>query len=215
VQECSLYQDGRPAIFPFALVTYDLIEHTPAPPHTEDYLFDPARVHSCGVLPADTRREFLCRTVSPDVAAIFGVPINKDAGHYVPDGAGVRSLGTVRVRQPVTVTLQPEGAEALKPRLQFCDEAGTSYLLAVTDLAWRYYAEHRQRTTRSSPEMVARELQASLQDVEVFLRIGLARGWSRHPDRCYLQITGIHTFPDYLCGRTFADFAPPPADDDW
>ncbi|MGI6627904.1 MAG: hypothetical protein ACOX4K_06115 [Bacillota bacterium] len=41
----------------------------------------------------------------------------------------------------------------------------------------------------------------------VFFRIGLARGWSRYPDRCYLQITGVYTFPDYLDGKCFADFA--------
>jgi ATP-dependent DNA helicase RecQ len=41
----------------------------------------------------------------------------------------------------------------------------------------------------------------------VVLRIGLTRHWDAYPDRCFLQITGIHTFPDYLEGQTFADFA--------
>ena len=40
------------------------------------------------------------------------------------------------------------------------------------------------------------------------LRIGLTRGWELHPDRCYLQVTAVHTFPDYLKGLTFAEFAP-------
>jgi hypothetical protein len=40
----------------------------------------------------------------------------------------------------------------------------------------------------------------------LYLRIGLARGWDEQPDRCYLQITGIYTFPDYLAGKTFDDF---------
>jgi hypothetical protein len=43
----------------------------------------------------------------------------------------------------------------------------------------------------------------------MFLRIGLARHWEKHPERCHLQITGIYTFPDYLNGRTFTDFAIP------
>jgi hypothetical protein len=42
-----------------------------------------------------------------------------------------------------------------------------------------------------------------------FLRIGLARHWDKFPDRCYLQVTGIYTFPDYLRGRNFTDFAVP------
>lgn len=28
----------------------------------------------------------------------------------------------------------------------------------------------------------------------IYLRIGLARGWVKHPDRCYLQITGVYGF---------------------
>lgn len=41
---------------------------------------------------------------------------------------------------------------------------------------------------------------------QVYLRIGLARGWKKYPDRCFLQITGVYTFPDYLDGKIFADF---------
>lgn len=54
-----------------------------------------------------------------------------------------------------------------------------------------------------TPTHIARDLTHLLQAREVFLHIGLARGWKEHPDRCYLQITGIYTFPDYLEGRTW------------
>jgi hypothetical protein len=47
---------------------------------------------------------------------------------------------------------------------------------------------------------------AAKQETTTLLRIGLARLWEKFPDRCYLQITGIYTFPDYLRGRTFTDF---------
>jgi hypothetical protein len=53
----------------------------------------------------------------------------------------------------------------------------------------------------------AKRLTAALQSAQVFLRIGLARGWEKFPDRCYLQVTGVYSFPDYLGGRCFADFA--------
>ena len=39
-------------------------------------------------------------------------------------------------------------------------------------------------------------------------RIGLSRGWAKFPDRCFLQVNGVYTFPDYLQGKTFAEFAP-------
>jgi hypothetical protein len=113
------------------------------------------------------------------------------------------------------VLFQAEQAGAIKPRVVFEDRAGGRYRLAVTDLAWRCCADYLQRTEKLPVVALAARLQAALESKEVFLRIGLARGWSRHPDRCYLQVTGIHTFPDYLAGRTFADFAPEQEEDDW
>jgi len=43
----------------------------------------------------------------------------------------------------------------------------------------------------------------------IYLRLGLARPFKKSAadePRCYLQVTGVHTFPDYLQGKTFADF---------
>lgn len=215
ILESSLIHAGKPIIFPFALVEYDLIEHTPFPPHTEDHLFDPAAVHGCGALDLSARRDFLQQILFPHVQAIFEQQVHGDAGFYVQDGNGPRSLGTVQLRQPPQVLVQMEGAGALKSRLRFVDGAGAEYRLAVTDLAWRYQAEYLQRSEKLGADAIAARVQALLQPVEVFLRIGLARGWSQHPDRCYLQVTGIHTFPDYLAGRTFADFVPETEEDDW
>jgi hypothetical protein len=214
VQECSLYAGGSPIIFPFAIVEYEFIEPVPDPPHTEDYLFDPGRVRGCGVLPPDKRQEFLCRTLSPSVADIFGATVYKDIGYFVYEGSGTHSLGTIRVGAPITVSFGAEGPHSLKPRIAFCDESGVQYTLAVSDLAWRYYAEHLYGDKHFGFDALALHCESLLRS-EVFLRIGLARGWSKHPDRCYLQITGVQTFPDYLHGRTFADFAPQTDDDDW
>ncbi len=55
------------------------------------------------------------------------------------------------------------------------------------------------------PDRIAAFVTERLVNSEVFLRIGLARGWKKYPDRCYLQITGVYVFPDYLHGRCFAD----------
>jgi hypothetical protein len=96
IQECSLYARGKPIIFPFAVTGFDLIRHTPQPPHTEDYLYDLDTVCGCGALDADERRALLYRSLSPSVAAIFEQPIHLDIGHYVMDGGGPRSLGTVQ-----------------------------------------------------------------------------------------------------------------------
>lgn len=215
ILECSLYAAGKPFVFPFAVVEYELIQETPLPPHTEDALFDPASVRGCGSLDGGAAQDLLRHSLSGSVAALFEQPILADGGFYVMDGGGPRSLGTVQPQGPVEALFQVEAAGALKPRLRFTDGAGATYKLAVTDLAWRYCAEWRQRGELLTPDALAERFGAALRGKEVFLRIGLARGWSQHPDRCYLQVTGIHTFPDYLEGRTFADFAPEVEEDDW
>jgi hypothetical protein len=33
-----------------------------------------------------------------------------------------------------------------------------------------------------------------LKEQTVYLRVGLARGWDRQPDRCYLQVTGVYGY---------------------
>ncbi len=90
-------------------------------------------------------------------------------------------------------------------RLTFTDPRGDTYRLKITDLTWQYYCQSL-RNEKRDPAKIALELTTILQKRDVFLRIGLARGWKEYPDRCYLQITGIYTFPDYLNGKTFADF---------
>lgn len=54
--------------------------------------------------------------------------------------------------------------------------------------------------------LVVSEMAEKQTSSQVYLRIGLARGWKKYPDRCFLQITGVYTFPDYLDGKIFADF---------
>ena len=51
----------------------------------------------------------------------------------------------------------------------------------------------------------AQSVTEDLQKSEIILRIGLARNWQKYPDRCYLQVTGIYSFPDYLSGRIWSD----------
>ena len=53
----------------------------------------------------------------------------------------------------------------------------------------------RLRDERTSPaDRAAARCLTALQRQTVYLRIGLARGWDRHPDRCYLQITVVYGF---------------------
>lgn len=80
------------------------------------------------------------------------------------------------------------------------------YRLAVTGLAFRRCYDYTWEQGQK-PEEIATNIKQQLLSTTVFLRIGLARGWGKFPDRCSLQITGVYTFSDYLAGRCFADFA--------
>jgi hypothetical protein len=123
------------------------------------------------------------------------------------DGRGPRSLGTIQPQRVMKAIYESTTEGKWKYRIGFVDGEGFTYWLTVTDLAWRYFHDD-QRAKSRKPEEIAARVTSSLKSSNVFLRIGLARGWDKFPDRCYIQITGVYTFPDYLEGRTFADFAP-------
>jgi hypothetical protein len=79
------------------------------------------------------------------------------------------------------------------------------FRLKITDLTWHYFC-NSLRGQFASADPCAAEMVRMLQDKHVYLRIGLSRGWKKFPERCFLQLNGIYTFPDYLDGKTFADF---------
>ncbi|HEU5431015.1 MAG TPA: hypothetical protein VFU81_05095, partial [Thermomicrobiales bacterium] len=197
---------------PFSLVELDLIDRprTIVPPHTEDWIVDPLYRVGKGLLDDPERFDLLSDMLDPSVAAIFGAPVNDDNGRWVAFGSGQRSLGTIRPEAVVDVSYWPkESAERSDYRLAFIDANGDRYRLAVVDLAFRRYLDELRRQLPGEHRAASAAMLAALQSSHVFLRIGLARRWAKFPDRCYLQITGVHAFPDYLDGRCFADFAQP------
>jgi len=206
IHENSLYVNKKPIVFPFAVVEYDLLEHTPKPPHTEDWRYDPASVRFVKRLKETEKRETLERLRDPNVDSIFGAAIVSAQGHYVLEGEGKRSLGTIQPSQIIEAIIEPAD-NAWKYRLKFADSANKTWRLTITDLTWRYFCDSQRRANKSRQQLES-ELTTLLTSSQVYLRIGLARGWEKHPERCYLQITGVYTFPDYLAGRTFADFTP-------
>jgi hypothetical protein len=204
--EDFLFQDDRPIIRPFAQVELDFLRSVPDPPHTEDWFIRPdykALLHP--PLPKEQTMAFLERILDPDVASIFGAEVHTGPGCYVKAGEGTRSLGTIRPQNIASVQYALKESGKWDYRITFVDPSGQEYRLAVTDLGFRHYCEAR-RLSGEKPQDIAADLRQRLRRATVFLRIGLARGWEKYPDRCYLQITGVHTFPDYLGGRCFADF---------
>ncbi|MBM3134731.1 MAG: hypothetical protein FJZ89_05460 [Chloroflexi bacterium] len=209
IHERTLYSQGRLIVFPFAVVEYDLLQPVPQPPHTEDYRYDPTSVCFREQLDENRKRELLTKTLFPSVKAVFEVPIYSDIGYYVIEGQGPRSIGTIQPKRMTKAIYEQSLEGTWKYRLGFVDGAGMLYWLTVTDLTWRYYNDHQRKAGRD-PAAISRSLTSVLKSRAVYLRVGLTRGWEEFPGRCFIQITGVYTFPDYLEGRTIADLAPEP-----
>jgi hypothetical protein len=203
IPESCLYKDGKAIIYPFALVELDLLGPAGEPPHTEDQVFNPDSVHF--VREVHSRESVLDWSLFESIESLFEQPIHDDLGFYLIGFQGPRSLGTIHPSQ-ISQVIYAKGIEedAWDYRLSFTDKAGKSYRLKITDLTWHYYCDSLRNEIRD-PSLIAAELTESLRNLHVYLRIGLARGWKKFPDRCYLQITGVYTFPDFLKGKNFSD----------
>ena len=128
---------------------------------------------------------------------------------WVRPGASTRSIATLSRVTVVNVQL-PEWDGKLKYRLSFKDDTGNVFDCPVSDLTFRELCYKRIKRDGHPRLTVSGELTSLLKNANrVYLRLGLARPWRQSAvsePRCYLQVAGVYTFPDYLQGKTFADF---------
>ena len=205
ISEKTLIQAGKPVIFPFALVEFDLLQPISNPPHTEDFRYVPESPRF--IRKVQDRKTVLHWSLFENVSTIFEQPVHDDFGFYVMDCQGTRSLGTIRPQVILQIGYEQGFEGTWDYRLTFMDSQNRTYRLKITDLTWQYYCDSLRGENRE-PIQIAEELTAWLKTKDVYMRIGLSRGWKKFPDRCYLQVNGIYTFPDYLEGKIFADVAP-------
>lgn len=208
IPESLVVAEGQAIVFPFAVIELDLKQPRPQPPHTEDYLFGAYSVVFKNTLTEQQQRRVLEKSRFPSVAALFEQPITHDVGYHVADGQGPRSVGTVCPQAIHKIFYsRGEGEEVWNYHLGFYDATDTYYRLKITDLTWNYYCA-AQRTATHRPTEIAEAFTERLKRSTCYLRVGLSRGWKKFPGRCFLQINGIYTFPNYLQGKTFAHFRP-------
>jgi hypothetical protein len=181
---------------PRAVVEVKLGLPEPQPPHTEDHRYEEGSFRFLRRLTIKEWRAVLEASRFASVEALFEQPVLRGPGFYVLKGQGTRSLGTIRPRAVVEAIYAAEATTNWDYRLAFYDASGKYYRLKITDLAWQRHCSE-QRGPGREPRQIAAAMTQSLKDRTVYLRIGLARGWGEYPDRCYLQVTGVHTFPDY------------------
>ncbi len=207
---------------PFSVISVDAFENFPNPPHTEDWRVRdiPARVEP--VLAESERRGLLESLQQPSLDGLFGTPIVWNQDHEgmrsagcVEPRSGTASLGTLRVAlHNVTASAKFDGS--LKYYADFSDASGAWNQAKITDLSFLYWVDSLRRELGHSPPILTRSLRAVFHtpNLEVWLRVGLARPFAPRGGQkrmCYVQITGIYTFPDYLDGAAWCDFERPRA----
>jgi len=208
IPEKWLYEDGWNIIHPFSWVEFEALRKRPDPPHSEDVLVTEKK-QKVDISTDMERMRFLQDFASPNVESIFDAEIQHSIGSFVREGEGKRSLGTIQVKN-VHDFFYGYRYGSWDYRITFTDRQNQEYSLKVTDLSLRYYCDHLRDENGMSPDKISATLKKKLASSRVFLRIGLARPtWDKYPHCCFLQITGVYTFPDYLDGRCFADFKKP------
>lgn len=206
-QKKYLYVGKNVAIRPRARVEFDFTEAKIEPPHVEDKTFNPNSIINHGLC-NDAEWENVLRNSSYGRVEDIYDGFLQD-GNWVKPGSGSRSIATLSRASIVNVQL-PKWEGKLRYRLSFRDVTGNLFDCPVSDLAFRelnYKEVKRNNRLRSD---VSREVTNILKGVErIYLRLGLARPFktsAADEPRSYLQVTGVHAFPDYLQGKTFADF---------
>lgn len=175
------------------------------PPHVEDVRWDMDNgLKFVRQLEADSWWHVLERLASPSVEAIFETRFARNK-HILPDQAA-RSLGTLK---PTALTGLEFRAVPRDDRstlyLDFIDGDGEQYAkIPVNDLTLRAYVLAEIRAGKT-PQAICAALLSAWEGRTIWLRLGLTRPWE---GRCWLQVNGIYTAPDYLNGRCFADFDP-------
>jgi hypothetical protein len=214
LQECHLYDDDHSVLIrPRAVLNMFLEpELDSLPPHSEDHLWtDSNRVEFLRYASDATWKSVLEKTAYDSVTDIFETPVLKNK--RVAPGTGSRSLGTLKPVEIVCFSyhhFSVGDTERYQYRLSFTDSAGeTYYQLPITDLTLRYYVDYLRDVDGLYPKKIRALIREKLKNADVWLRLGLTRPFKKSEtdqEWCYLQVTGIYTFPDYLAGQCFADF---------
>ena len=195
-EDYILDETGKPIITPFAEIEFKFIRPLSKPPHAEDWELDTNyRPRLISRLSEEALRGFLERISDRSVREIFGAVIHE--GRYTNSGEGNRSLGTVKSVKVMGVNYSMKEDGNYKYRITFSDGGGNVYNLPVTDCAFRRYCDRMRVSEGRSTSAIGLELQQRLDQRETFLRVGLTRPFAKMHNRCYLQVSGIHAFPDY------------------
>jgi len=193
-------------IKPFSVIELDFLEPRPTPPHTEDYYINPHHVVWVSQLDVEKKRQLLKMMDDGCVANIFGAELlskENQKAKYIQTGSGNRSLGTIRPKS-IQHFHYRQYEHCWDYRLAFTDQCGEEYQVKIVDLSFQSMMDYQRVVQGFSPRQVEQYAMDHIFGVEdLYLRLGLARGFADYPDCCFLQITGVYPIPDYLGDSSF------------
>ncbi len=206
VQLWDLYKDDTPIIFPGAKVWMDFSPAPITPPHIEDRTFDHQTIEYKDAFEGKHWETLLRKTSSESVQAIFDGNLQE---RRVAPGTHTRSLGTISGVTILNLDVDTRYDRRTVLRMDFEDASGEVHTrFPVNDLAFRgMFARLIERGGTGS--RAANSLMAKLNRADrTYLRIGLARPTQigDYPETCWVQVTGVYTFPAYLDGKNWSSF---------
>lgn len=201
----DLYQDRKPIIFPGAKVWMDFSPADINPPHVEDLAFNPKSVEYKDAFEGRHWEILLRKTSHDSVQAIFDGNLKE---RRVPPGTQTRSLGTIGGVSILDLRVDSR-FDKTALRMSFEDASGELHSdFPVNDLAFRGFYFHLLNQLEVE-EWAAAKLNEELSKAgRTYLRLGLTRPTEvgDYEESCWVQVTGVYTFPDYLSGRNWSDF---------
>ena len=206
VQIWDLYKDDNPIIFPGAKVWMDFSPTHITPPHIEDRTFDPGTIEYKDAFEGQHWETLLRKTSSESVQSIFDHNLKE---RRVAPGTQTRSLGTIGGVKILNLNVDTRYDRRIVLRMDFEDASGEVHTrFPVNDLAFRGMFSQLTKRARTLSQAASSIMSKLKRADRTYLRIGLARPTQvgRYPETCWVQITGVYTFPDYLDGRNWSAF---------
>lgn len=203
----SISKERKLVIYPRVKVRFEFHRVRIELPHVEDLGFDPKSVVYETLCTEAEWEEVLKVSSFTSVQDVYEGHLQEN--RWVEPGANTRSLGTVSQIKVIMVNL-PEGRNGRRYRLHFVDGTGRRYDdITISDMTFRAFCD-AEISQHSSPLSTSQHITHLLRGIDrIYLRLGLTRSWASDSSplrrRCWMQITGIYTFPDYLGGKTFAE----------
>ena len=188
----------RYRIHRFSEVEFEFTKRIGEPPFVEDHFikeFSHSPPTKIRALNTHEIRRVVKFNLCDSVEEIFGTELVND--RCIPEGKGLRSMGTLKPDQIHSAYLQNENG-LFKGRIDFTDVNDNRYNLPITDYLFGKYCQDMYKCKRSIKNL-RQDILNKLENNEVFFRLGLGHPYSPGdiPQRYhYILITSIYLLTD-------------------